>query len=261
MSEDLFKSVPEEKAPEGTPDQGEPVSSYVEQLVGEGKKFKDNEDLARGKVESDKHISNLEKEMSGLREDLNSRLNMQSFLDRLENTGGVTEPGATPASTEGNAEDRGTATADAANLSMKDVEALVSQKLKETTVESQRNANTQSVISKLETTFGSTYGDKVLEATNELGVGKEFMMDLAASNPGAFLKLVGADKTPTAPADPSTYTIPRTQVTTSNIPTSGVKRDSYYRDLRKNDAKRFWSPKVQSEMHREAIKQGESFFD
>lgn len=256
MSEDLFKNAEPSAAPEGGTT---PEASHLDTLVGDGKKFADHEALAKGKVESDMHITNLEKELSGMREDLNSRLNMQTFLDRLEKSG-VTSTDATPAS-----ENAGNAGSEVgtANVTMQDIEAMVAQKLNETTAASQRDTNTRAAISTLQQNLGSSYGDKVLAATQELGVSKEFMTDLAATNPTAFLKLVGADKTPAAQANPSTYTAPRTSVNTGATITSntGIKRDSYYSDMRKSDSKRFWSKEVQVEMHREAQKQGESFFD
>jgi len=250
---DLFKSAPE---PEATPDQGDADASPLDALVGEGKKFKDHDELAKGKIEADKHIANLEKELGGIREDLNSRLNMQQFLDRLEQSG--TKPNDGQQASQGeSAEDRDIKTD---GLSMKDVEAIISQKLTETTAQSQRQANINSTVSKLEENLGPSYGDKVLGVTKDLGVSKEFMEDLAATNPTAFLKLVGADKAPAAPQSPKTFTTPRSSITTPSGNT-GDKTNSYYKKMLSDDPKRYWSKEVQSEMHRVAMQKGESFFD
>jgi hypothetical protein len=254
MTDALFKSEP--AAPEGG-QTGEPEASHFEQLVGEGKKFADPEALARGKAEADRHIANLEEELSGMREDLNSRLNMQNFLDRLERSG-VTNPASQQAAGDVPTEDRDTETA---GLSMKDIEALVSQKLNETTVEAQRSQNTELVLRKLKENLGPTYGDRVKEVMTEMEVGEEFMKDLAASKPTAFLKLVGADKAPAAPQNPASYTAPRTQVSTVAVPASGTKTQTYYDKLKSTDPKRYWSREVQAEIHREAQRQGERFFD
>ena len=44
----------------------DPEKDYTAELVGEGKKFKDNKELARSKVESDLFISHLQKEEIGI---------------------------------------------------------------------------------------------------------------------------------------------------------------------------------------------------
>ena len=44
--------------------------SFVTQLVGEGKKFKDYEALAKGKLEADRHIGEITKTLDELRAEL-----------------------------------------------------------------------------------------------------------------------------------------------------------------------------------------------
>ena len=47
-----------------TAEGNEEIQSYLEHLVGEGKKFKDNEALARGKFEADKTDAAREAELA-----------------------------------------------------------------------------------------------------------------------------------------------------------------------------------------------------
>src|SRR4029450_8159059 len=61
----------------------DPNKNYLEELVGEGKKFKTPEDLARGKAESDSFIERLQKELHGLRNELKSRLQLEEVVDRI----------------------------------------------------------------------------------------------------------------------------------------------------------------------------------
>src|SRR5687767_13359404 len=76
------------------PDQGQEQepSNYLEALVGEGKKFKDLEALARGKWESDRMITHKNREFDQLREDylkkdeeLKTRARLEELVDRLSN--------------------------------------------------------------------------------------------------------------------------------------------------------------------------------
>lgn len=231
-------------------------SSAFESLVGDSKKFKTTEDLARGKMEADRHIQNLEKELAGLREDLNARLNMESFLDRLEKSG-VTPETSTQAPLESDYEDR----VKPAGLSMEDVDKLVSQKLEEKTTQSQRQQNTQYAIQKLQEAFGPRFGDHVQKVTDEMGLGRQFLEDLAATNPNAFLKFVGADKPQVRP-NPDPVTAPRSSFNTASVSQgSGERTQSYYDKLRKEDPGRYWDKRTQAEMHRMALKLGEKFFE
>jgi hypothetical protein len=65
----------------------------LEALVGEGKKFKTAEDLARGKLEADNFVKQLQTELATLREDLNGRIKLEEFMDRLEKTPTATANG------------------------------------------------------------------------------------------------------------------------------------------------------------------------
>ena len=82
MSEDLINSATTQE---------EVAVSAVDQLVGEGKKFNSVEDLAKGKIASDKHIEQLEFEKTQVQEDLSklaeaneSQVTMQDILAKLD---------------------------------------------------------------------------------------------------------------------------------------------------------------------------------
>ena len=62
---------------------GNDVTPTAEDLVGEGKKFKTIDDLAKGKAQADTHITNLEKELAELRQDLSARLTVEDFVSRV----------------------------------------------------------------------------------------------------------------------------------------------------------------------------------
>src|SRR6266853_6356138 len=78
MADDLFQPGPNDTQ------ELDPEKKFYDDLVGEGKKFKDPEALARSKIESDRFIANLLREQSEMRETLNKRINEEEFLNRLE---------------------------------------------------------------------------------------------------------------------------------------------------------------------------------
>src|SRR5712672_125043 len=47
----------------------DPTKEYLQELVGDGKKFKSPEDLARGKYEADSYIKILERRLDEMRDD------------------------------------------------------------------------------------------------------------------------------------------------------------------------------------------------
>lgn len=60
---------------------------YVNELVGEGKKFKTVEDLAKGKYHSDVTIETFKRQIDDLKKELNTRTSLDSFLDKMKQGG------------------------------------------------------------------------------------------------------------------------------------------------------------------------------
>lgn len=106
--------------------------------------------------------------------------------------------------------------------------------------------------------FGQNYVAHLQKTAETLGMSTDEMNALAARSPAAFLKLVGAERKPAADnlnPPPSTVSLqPRTEV-------SAGRTRSYYQKLMKTDKARFLSPQVQNEMHEQATRMGEAFFD
>src|SRR5437773_6950457 len=66
------------------PPETDPNKNYLEDLVGDGKKFKSPEELARGKFESDTYIKILEKRLDEYRDDILSLRKENVTNKRLE---------------------------------------------------------------------------------------------------------------------------------------------------------------------------------
>jgi len=232
MSEDLF-----------TPD-----TVTVDQLVGEGKKFKTADDLAKSKVHADLHIGNLEKELSELRAELQGRLAMEQLLEKIQ------KPAPTPPADQKIVEPQPRQDAG----SQKDLAEEVRKLVEQERIKEKVSANLEKVRNELKNRFGADYNQKLETIAAELSVSKEFLTDMAKTSPTGFLKLVDSvakpdkDKpiVPPAPGKNAAFV-------DQNV---GVKNAEYYRQLRKSNPELYFSRKVQAEMHEQALKQGPSFY-
>lgn len=234
----------------------DPNKNYLEDLVGDGKKFATPEDLARAKIESDNFIERLKTETAGLRQELATRMKLEEAVEKIAKTG-VTPPPSNeqtpPVREEGNG----------AAATPEDLRKLMKEVLGEESAKTVRQRNLDAVEEAGRAAFGPGFQRTFKERAQKLGLGESFLQNLAAEQPQAFLKLL--DVTPSTEAPSTSQLPPRTSVSPEAFqgfkPGNTVKRQSDFEKIRKTDPSRYWSPAVQNEMHREAQKQGEAFFD
>lgn len=242
----LFNSDGSTIQPQG---QTELEGSALEVLVGDGKKFKDVEALARAKMESDAFIEQLKREAAGVREELNTRVNMQDFLDQLKAQTSRSEPDP---QVLGDQVDTGKP------LSDEELQSKVDAILNKKQLESEAQRNEAFVVSELVKVYGNNYEAKVLARASELGVNKEFLLDMAKRTPKAFLELVVVQTTRN---DPNQAVPPRSSGAPPSPLSQGVRNESYYKKLKKDNPVLYLSPKVQLQEYQDAMKLGEAFFN
>lgn len=221
--------------------------STVDQLVGEGKKFKTIDDLAKAKIEADAFIQRLQDENKGIREDLNSRVRTEELLETLESR---LHEGTNHADNNQNRNDSPTP----------DIDNLIEQKLTKREAEQSAAKNISTVKNELKKYFGDDYENKLKVRTDALSLTDAELNDLAKRSPAAFLKLVGVTSGQAAP----TYSPPTSSSQTPyNQGNSGERKYKYYQDLRKADPSTYWKPEVQLQLHKDAIaaaNRGEDFY-
>ncbi len=239
-------------------DQDEPVidqsKDYLAELVGEDKKFKSPQDLAKGKAEADVFIEQLKGELAGLRQELNTRLKLEEVVDRISSSSKSPSSEHEPEAHEQDVSKSA--------ITPEAVQEIVAKTLTDAQKSTQRANNTRFVEQKLQEAFGPTFRRTIKEQAQKLGIGEEFASNLAAEQPNAFLKLF--DVRPQTEVSSTSQGAPRSEVNSeafSSRGNAGVRRKSFFDDLRKKDPGRYWSVAVQNELHREAHKQGEAFFD
>ena len=222
---------------------------YYPELVGEGKKFKDNSALAKKAVASDIAILQREREnkalrdeMTNLRNELKTRTSIEEFLDKMNTSKKPDEnEGTSPAESAG-------------SITNEQIEALIEAKLNSKAEESVSDRNFTEVQEGLLKSLGSDYPQKLKVKAQELGLGEKFLNDLARSSPKAFFTVIGVK------SEESVFA-PKTKVTSLGSTGSTVKNKKYYDTLKKTlKPEEFWSGKIQNEMFEQAAELGDDFY-
>jgi hypothetical protein len=230
----------------------DPNKDYLSELVGEGKKYKDPAALARAVMEKESFIEKLKGETSGLRQELNTRLKLEEVVDRISK----------PQSPSSEAIQQATEQDGQPAINPEDIVQKVRDSLTADQKKAQRAKNLEYVESKLQEAFGPGFKRTMKQQAQKLGLGQDFSQNLAAEQPEAFLKLF--DVKPQPEVNSTAQDIPQSSFNSESLgfrPDTGVRRKSYYDNLKKADAKAYWSVSVQNQMHKDAQKQGEAFFD
>jgi hypothetical protein len=235
----------------------DPNKNYLEELVGDGKKFKDVDALARGKAESDAFIENLKLEQKNLREDYQrlleenkTRTRLEDIIDKLSKA--QEKPNDDPADTTG--DNRGDTKS---GIDPNEINSLIDSKINETRARERAEANLKLVKDKLSETYGSKYPEALRETTEKLGLSTEEINRLAANSPQAVIELMAkaTERFDIAP--------PQNRVNSSGFTAKKpeVKNYSYFEKMRVEQPDKYNTPQIQQERWKSARELGEDFFD
>jgi hypothetical protein len=229
----------------------DPSKNYVEELVGEDKKFKSVADLARGKYESDLYIQTLERQKDALREDYlklredyNARAKLEEILDQMKN--------------QNNIDDAGTNSVENNVTPPPDLDSLFDTKLQQYEVRKKQEENLRLAQKTLREKLGDNYQSTIKQRISELDLDESYIEDLARKSPKALFKTLGIDQ----PKQESFQPPMRSSQRNDNFAPTVEKRTwSYYEKIRKANPTEYWNPKTQVQMHNDAIVLGDSFDD
>jgi hypothetical protein len=227
------------------------ASTALDQLVGPGKKFATVEDLAKGKLESDRFVDQLKTEQAGLREDLNQRVRMEELLERLEETRG------------GGNSSMVTTTTTSETPNSPNIEQLIEQTLTKREKQKTASENVKEATQSLQKHFGEDWETKLKAKAAEHKLSLDDVNDIARRSPSALLEMLGVRE-----SRGTTYTAPTSSTTFSsdkmggNTTVGGTRNWTFYENLRKTNPSEYWSPSTQLRMHNDAIaaaNKGEDF--
>lgn len=228
--------------------------AYLEQLVGEGKKFKTAEDLARGKAESDSFIEIMKARMDELRsdhlrlrEEHQASAQLKDLIDNLQkskdsdNTRDTTRDNViTPA------------------IKPEDIENLVNQQLNKHQLAQKQESNFRAVQAKLKEKLGEDYSSTYKQRMDDLGLTKEFADDLAKNHPSVFYKTFGLDD---VQRQNSFQAPPRSNQRQDNFAPKVERRTyAWYQQQNKMDPRAYLDPKISLQMHDDLMEMGPELF-
>lgn len=230
-----------------------PPTDYLKELVGEGKKFKTVEDLARGKYEADSTIEIFKRKQDELRSDYqklqdeyNARAKLEEYIDQMNVNKEQLTSSRTPIANEV-----------IKPIEPKQIEDMIAKQLKDNEVSRLRAENSKSVENKLRERYGENYQSFLSTKTQELGLTKEAINSLAENTPKVLITALGLNEAPRT--DPF-QAPPRS---TAFQPTAGQKEHtwSWYQELKRSDPKAYNDPKTTNQMIKDYETLGQRFED
>lgn len=243
---------PEQNA-EQTQTEASPQTSFLDKLVEtKGENWRDPETLAKGKLEADGYIKNLEDQLVQMREDMKKQDYQADLLAQLQNK-------ATETTTVNNGESNNnngsintqntTGVVDEDTLKSL-VEKTLTQREKNSTVQQ----NLSQVDKELESSFGTEAAATVQKKAEELGISMDRLRDIASESPSAFFTLIGQ---PEKTFSPMVQGSVRTEGV--NMQASTDRNWSYYQNLRRENPNQYYSPKIQQQLIQDKMKMGDKF--
>lgn len=229
----------------------EPVSGdFLEQYVGEGKKFKDVNELAKAYANADKFIPELKTDLQNTREFIAEELKKIAERNNVEppvRTEERREPNPNPVAPPNDAGE--------------DLEARIAKALEERDEVKTFQKNAAIAEQVLIEQLGSKEeAIKAVQAkATEMGVEPSYLREAAFKSPRAFFSLMGIDpeSKPTSTSTPAPSADVRPEMIGAGKPKANTYE--YYNQLRRSDPKLYWSPKVQAQMHA-AAQENPDFF-
>jgi hypothetical protein len=233
-----------------------PQDSFVKKLVeARGEKWSDPEVIAKGKMEADAYINDLEAQLTQLREDLGKQDYASQLLNQLQNKAPTSTGGNTVAPNKNN-DASGTGTDGHTNqtVSESDLKSLVEKTLTEREAKATVEQNLGVVMQHLNDTYGTEVNATMKKKADELGMSLDRMEEIAKESPTAFFTLIGESK---KPAKSMTSGSIRTEGV--NFQNAGARDWNYYQDMRRTNSRLYYTTKTQQQLIEDKRRLGDKF--
>lgn len=229
----------------------DPNKKYADEIVGEGKRYKTNEDLVRSKLEADHYIELLKRQKDELRADY---LKMREETMAKASLEELIKQQALGKTDEHKSQEQ-------KPYDPTEIEKLLSTKISESLnayeLSNRQKTNSNLVKEKLIERFGKNYRNTVKDKLEELDISEELFNQMAQNHPTMLIKTLEMDKPPkteqfqSPPRSSGNYT-----------PPSNTRRTwSYYQELKKANPKLYLDPKTTNQMQKDYMELGDSFED
>lgn len=219
----------------------DPNKNYLEELVGDAKKFKTPEELARGKYEADLTIELFKRRQDELRaENLKLRdqaiagAKLQDVIDRLDS-----QQLTNSDNTRANVND------DKPVIDFNELEKRFDARFEAAKLKDKQDSNFNTVVAKLEEQHGSNYKAVLKSQADSLGLSSEDVNALARKSPDAFFRTFGVgDRKPDLFQSPPTSS----RRTDPFAPKTDKLTWSYFQNLKTKDPAAYNSAKTHNQM-------------
>lgn len=226
--------------------------SYLKTLVElKGDKWTDPEVIAKGKIDADNYIEELEAKVAELSKKANQGDKIEELLTKIG------QEAAKTTDAKPNQTDSGTKGADTKlGLSEDQIQSLVEKTLTDRERTQTTTQNLQQVETQLEELFGTEAKVKVEDRAKALGLSIDRLKGLAAESPGAFFALMGEKPKEYRPQLNGSI---RTESVGSQ--NSGERTNRFYQEMRKKQPRQFYSSTVQQQMMTDRSRLGDKFYN
>jgi type IV secretory pathway VirJ component len=239
---------------EQTINETQPQESFLAKLVeAKGDNWKDPEVLAKGKLESDKYIAELERQLKEMQEDLKKEDYAEKILQEIRNKATDTS-NVSQSLPNNNSAGTNDETTPQASLSEEDLKSLVEKTLTEREKQSTVSQNIKLVEDELTKQYGTEAQATVQKKAQELGISLKRMEELASESPSAFFALLGESKKVFNPMVNSSV---RTEGV--NLQASSDRNWQYYQNLRRENRNLYYTPKIQRQLMEDKARLGDKF--
>lgn len=209
------------------------TKDFLSELVGEGKKFKDAKELAKGKAYSDAHIQTLEQTLAQIREELKTRKTAAELIDQINQR---RTPDSNPIPDNRNL-DADTQNNNKSGMTSEDVERMFYER----ELQRQRNDNLTIASQKLRDLHGDTAAGALQAKAQELGLDTAYLKNMAQEAPNAFLALFNK---PT-PVTQDVFNAPPSNSFRPPVGSTLTEKWSAFNGVKKTDPNKYWSSAFQ----------------
>lgn len=247
MDTNLFETL----EPEDHPTLDE-TKNYLEELVGDGKKFKTVDDLAKGKALADQTVEILKTRLDETRKELETRMSLETFKTELE---ALRKQPSPPTEQEDVLPD----VQKQELLNDSKLEALVDSLLERRDQKRRAETNIEKVSRVLQENFGDQAKLVLNRKAQELDVPLADLQSIAVKSPTMFFQLIGASETPQQGQRPI---VPKSQVNLNPPQNFSPSRGrSYYERLKRENPKEYFDQKVTVQMMKDMAALGKEKFE
>ena len=238
------QATPPATGQEDTP----PQDNFLDKIVADkGEQWKDPEVVAKGYLHAQQEIERLK----AFEQRANEQDYAKALLDKLQGQAGAGTPPKPEDTVSTAAEENTTPKAE-------DIESLIADVLTKRDAETRTQKNIAEADKLMTETFGTEAKATLTNRAQELGMSTEYLQNIAAESPSAFMQLMGqapAKETNSAPIGGTVNTL------NSNLQGKDERDMKYYLEMMRKNPKQYGTKETQRQMLEDKAKLGSRFFN